>query len=649
MEEVRSLKSSYRSRRDNLPKDFFIPCLRNCKLYKRAVGYFTSTSLGDWIGALDNLVLANDTRIQMIIAPIMDPADKVAVEGLMNDDNMKREYCSKIADSFIEEIIEASSASPLRNRSLLLWLIANDKLRLKFAFLDSDSEEGIYHEKLGVFYFRSDERVAFEGSANETSGGYKRNKEKICVFRDWVSEDIERVNDTERDFDSAWNNSEGGISVFEMSPSVLEKVKTNAPASRPVGPNQEQLDDKWKHQKIAFDRFLAEKSGILEMATGTGKTRTALTIAAYLYNHNHIDSIIITTDGIDLLSQWYEEVFDSNDKFEGLRAVNRQFGGHKQLMSFCLNPEKSILIVSRQDKLAVALRQLPRDFHPRTLIIHDEVHGMGSPSNVKDLAGLHERFIYKLGLSATPERIYDEEGSAFIRSSLGNVIYQFGLVEAIEAGILCEFDYFPIPYEISEDDRQRLRKVRAYAAARAAEGKPMSDSELYTKLAYVYKTALNKPPAFEEFVGKDPSCILNAILFVEDRAYGQRILPTLHRHTHKYRTYYAEDDAENLRKFSDGEIDCLMTCHKLSQGIDISKLEKVILFSSAAARLETIQRIGRCLRIDSSNPSKRAKVIDFVRIEDESENDDSEISNADTERRDWLQEISKTRRSESGN
>ena len=116
------------------------------------------------------------------------------------------------------------------------------------------------------------------------------------------------------------------------------------------------------------------------------------------------------------------------------------------------------------------------------------------------------------------------------------------------------------------------------------------------------------------------------------RWYGSQLLEIIHRFTHLYRTYYADDEHSHLVEFSRGAIDCLVTCHKISQGIDIRLLKTVVLFSAARAKLETIQRIGRCLRIDPSNPGKRARVINFVRPD----RDDEGFPNADQERCDWL-------------
>ncbi|MGB7273328.1 MAG: helicase C-terminal domain-containing protein, partial [Geitlerinemataceae cyanobacterium] len=116
----------------------------------------------------------------------------------------------------------------------------------------------------------------------------------------------------------------------------------------------------------------------------------------------------------------------------------------------------------------------------------------------------------------------------------------------------------------------------------------------------------------------------------------EEVLDIIHRYRHDFHTYYAEDDRQKLVDFANGKISCLITCHRISQGIDIQSLSSVILFSSARAKLETIQRIGRCLRKDRENPDKRASVVDFIRIQEE----EKEELNTDQERKEWLEGLS---------
>ena len=115
-----------------------------------------------------------------------------------------------------------------------------------------------------------------------------------------------------------------------------------------------------------------------------------------------------------------------------------------------------------------------------------------------------------------------------------------------------------------------------------------------------------------------------------------QVLDIVHRYRHDFHTYFASEDSETLKRFAIGNIECLITCHRLSEGIDIQNLSTVILFSSARGRLETIQRMGRCLRADPGNPGKIANIVDFIRP---NVSDESNVS-ADEERSEWLSQLS---------
>ena len=276
------------------------------------------------------------------------------------------------------------------------------------------------------------------------------------------------------------------------------------------------------------------------------------------------------------------------------------------------------------------------------MLVHDEVHRLGSPSNIRELDGLVDDLPFRLGLSATPEREYDMAGTDFIMRHIGPKLFQFTLEDAIKRGVLCEFDYVPLEYELSDDDRAALQRVHLQKIARQAEGKPMSQEEVFTALARVYKTSKEKLPKFQEYVAAHPQILERCIIFVEDRAYGDEVLSLVHEVRHDFHTYYHEDDKAKLDEFARGDIACLITCHRLSEGIDIRSLRNVVLFSSHASRLESIQRMGRCLRTDPVDPDKRATVVDFVRLQDTKE----EELNADQRRGQWLTALSQTKREE---
>jgi superfamily II DNA or RNA helicase len=646
---IRDLKSHYRSGKSSLADEFFSPCLSACTLYRRAAGYFSSSALITWAAALPRLAHSSGVSIRVIASPQLSAGDIEALRKVATPEQ-RRQYEASVIDRIVEDILrftEIPGDRDLRAR-IFAWLIARGRMTIRFAFASHVVDSGIFHEKIGVFDFSSGDKVAFTGSANETLSGHERNYESIDVYRSWIAEENERVETKIEQFEEAWNNKAVGLSVHEISEPMLTRLREVAPEAPnfppideppiPLEPNDADRD-RWRHQDDALEAFLVARAGILEMATGTGKTRTSLKILSELIKRNEINGAIIATDGTDLLSQWAEEIDQwlISSKFNFV--TYRHFGPYHEVGNFALDPTNAILIVSRA-QLGTVFSRLPASARGRMIIVHDEVHGLGTPSMRATVGGQHQSFAFRLGLSATPERAYDTDGNHFIESEIGPTVFRFPLEAAIQRGVLCEFDYEPLEYELTDNDRARLKQVYTRQAARAHAGNPMSQEEFWIELARVYKTAEMKPLIFSRYLQRDASVLENCIVFVETMEYGSQLLEIIHRFTHLYRTYYADDEHSHLVEFSRGAIDCLVTCHKISQGIDIRLLKTVVLFSAARAKLETIQRIGRCLRIDPSNPGKRARVIDFVRPD----RDDEGFPNADQERCDWLRELSRCRR-----
>ncbi len=648
MTVIDQLKGHYRSGRDDLASGFFQPCMREARRYRRAVGYFSTSALLSWTDALPRVALEDGLKVQLIASPELSDMDRETLRTLGSAEQ-RDAFRAMLVDKILEAIaalLETPSDLGLRAQ-IFAWLVANDRLELRFAFAEHVEDAGIFHEKIGIFDFPDERTVAFTGSANETLGGHRRNYESIDVYRSWLPSEAERVAVKIEQFEEAWNGLAEGLSVLAPKGEVLDRLRSRAPRrlrEAPAAPSISESsasgpDPRWRHQDEAVAAFIEARAGILEMATGTGKTRTAIKILERLIAEGQIDSAIITMDGTDLLDQWAGELDGWALRQKPAWLVYKHFERHHELGEFALDPHHALIVISRE-QLHKLLSRLPAKAKSRMLIVHDEVHGLGTPSLVRNLEGAHKAFAWRLGLSATPDRAYDAVGNAFIQAALGKTLYEFPLEAAIRRGVLSEFDYLPLPYDLTDGDRERLAAVYAKKAARAHEGNPMRDEELWTEIAKVYKTAEMKPAVFAEHVKAHPEWLSRAILFVETKEYGALILTIVDRYTHRYRTYYAEDDRAHLVSFAAGEIDCLITCHRISQGIDIRSLSTVVLFASARAKLETIQRIGRVLRTDPSAPDKRALVIDFVRPPAPGDT----IPNADQERCAWLTELAKTRR-----
>lgn len=625
---------------NDLDKDFYIPCLKWATKYDRGVGYFTS----GWI-AKNAIGLAefacNNGKARWITSPILDEKDYHAIKAA-TDMTILVSYFQELLANSVDRLADEIEAD---TQNALGWMVYDNILEFRFAIPTRKLLDGDFHDKFGIFYGDNGNCLSFSGSVNDSKKGFS-NYESIKVFKSWegmlpyINADIQR-------FEKLWENLDDNLRVLTCNDIIREKLIKLRKAERPYKKKKtDQTTDLWKHQDEAICAFLNSKSGILEMATGTGKTRTALRIISQLLNNDNINRVVITMHGNDLLRQWEKEVLSSLDV--DIQVFRYYETAYKDLPSFLLSKKKSVLIISRDaarlsECIDWMVMRIP-NVYTDTMFIFDEVHGLGSESLRLALSGKISRFRYRLGLSATPDREYDVAGNEFIRQEVGPVIFRFSLEDAIRKGILCEFSYFPLEYELTNEEKQAKRAIIARYSALRKNGIPVNDEDMYRDLARVNKTSIAKIPLFQSFIHEKPEVLDRCILFVETREYGVHIQNTLIQYFPEFHTYYGEDDEENLRKFGIGALNCLITCKKISEGVDIKSVKNIILFSSDRGRLVTTQRIGRSLRINSNDPGKRANVIDFICVAtDNSDNIDGELS-ADADRREWLTTLSTVRR-----
>jgi superfamily II DNA or RNA helicase len=649
---IKNLKDRYQNGKDNIGRDLVGVCLSECILYRRGTGFFSGSALKAYAAAIDH-VIREKVKIEILCSPVIQDKRLIYILG----ENSTPEKRKKIIQELTDQIALSAIGFGINNerndyRSILLsYLIASGQLEIRFAIpknydwpLEEINDKNIYHVKNGYFKFLNNEFVAFDGSFNESDSGHQHHIDRAHVFRSWKKEDYERGLSVINDVDEDWMSKNEYIEVFKLSDETIKMIKSSAPTKRPERPKSTinitlanepiPVYNKWKHQDDAIEKFLKEKRGILNMATGTGKTKTSLKIIEKLIKEEKITIVIIATEGNDLLNQWLIQIVNLIRENNNKLRVYKQFNNYKEIHNFLLDKEDAILITSNEN-LNKALKNFSNLEKSKCLLIHDEVHRVGSPQNRRLLEGLSLNIEYVLGLSATPDREYDSEGNLFIEKYIGPVIFEYGLEDAIKDGILCQFKYIPIRYQSTQDDRNKVSAVYSQKAARAAEGRAMSEEEIAIAISKVYKLSKAKIPLFKKYVAEHKEILKRSIIFVEEISYGEEILEIIHQFRNDFHTYYADDQVDTLKRFANGELECLVTCHKVSEGIDIKSLENVVLFSSAKARLETIQRIGRCLRVDPLNPKKIATVVDFIRSDDK--------RSYDQDREEWLQNLSNTK------
>lgn len=616
---------------DDIETVLYDACLKHSVAYDRGVGYFSSSWLrrvGKGLAAF----AAHGGRMRLLTSPILSAQDWTA---LQNGDRARID--AELADALrveIEKLERHAQDDPVQ---VLAWMVADGLLEVRLA-IPMGKLDGDYHPKMGRFADSTGSSVVFHGSQNETERGF-RNFETLDIFCSWNGErDQERISRHQARFERIWANLDPHVASFSLPEAIKKRLVyiTNARPRAYARFGDPSSDRKWIHQEQAVARFMEERAGVLEMATGTGKTRTAEKIIARLAEDVDLKMVLVTTRSLDLLEQWYRG-------FLGKRSWSlfRHFGPHREASRFIAANGPKILFVAQSYLEEVLGGFSPADVK-NALFVGDEVHGFGSPSMVRDLSRKVSPFAYRLGLSATPERIYDAEGQSFIAAEIGPPIFEFTLEDAIRNGILCEFDYTALSYELWDEDRDAIRQAIRRHHARRAAGEAATDETLFREIAAVRKTSLAKIAPFEQHLHQRPELYQRALIFVETREYGEEVQKRLLEAGIVFGTYYQGAEAYRLRDFAAGKLQCLVSCHRLSEGIDIQSVRNIVLFASSRARLETIQRLGRCLRVDPANPEKRAHVLDFVDLS----SGDEVGQSADRERFDWFTLLSRVTRME---
>ena len=662
---IKNLKVSYDSGfGDNLGKDFYSPCLDRCKEYKRMTGEFTSNVIFDWGRALLKVLNNEDDKcmVKIIANPSLNQYDIDTLRGTLqhrNDD----EFWEKLSDQIYEEAENLVNKDLDRKEErevklkIFAYLISTKKLIIKFAFPKHVPSPGMFHVKKGIFYFEDDLKVGFNGGPNESHGGHELNIEGIDVFHNCYGENP-HIKDSEEKFDLAWVGDAPGFLTKTLSQKTLNKIKINAPNTKieldqiikkayekkkdTLGDllDEEQIEKlknislkiikeeeekenyldvtekKWEFQKKARETFIEKKWGICEMATGTGKTRTALSIATQLINDKKIDKIIIQMYGSDLIKQWTDNLRDwSNSKIS--REVNILNDEKKDIDFFLLNynnPDVDVIIV-RQSKLSDLLDNIKDNDQSKVLIIHDEVHDLFAEQISENIIGKQNKFGYKLGLSATIREEFDKEREKKLFQEIQgggeDPIFEYTLSQAIEDGVLVEMDVISLEYELDEEEKAEITKAYAQHKADLEEGIPKwkADANRNMKIADIRKNAKDKIVVFENNLNKLLSKLNRSFIFADETKYGDKLLNILIHHL-DVKTHYGNTDKDNLERFSKKELNCIINIMKLSQGIDVQNLNTIVLFATPRGR-QFIQRLGRVLRIDPNNKDKKALVIDF--------------------------------------
>lgn len=669
-EHDKSIKSEYRSLIDNVVQDFYIPLLKEAVEYKRAVGFFSSTALVEISKGIASMA-ANGGKIQIVASPYLNDADIEAIKEGYEDREKIIE--GALMRSLSDDHIDHFSSERL---NLLANLIANGTLDIRIAFTEDKNGIGMYHEKMGIIQDEEGNRIAFSGSMNESSTAMSYNYETIDVFKEWHSSDEkERVELKNQAFSSIWNDLEPNIKVMSfpnISQVLIDKYKKKAPNfeidneefesvenqdlsnrckenfdeyfTKTNGPEIPSDVELREYQNQAIDNWMDNKCcGIFDMATGTGKTYTALAAASRLYeNLNKNLAIIIVCPYQHLVEQWKDDIVAFNMKPIVCYSASKQRKWKDSLKtaarSFNLGLKEHFCMVTTNATFATPyVQKIVKNLHGNVLIIVDEAHNFGAKNLNKTLI---PNIPFRLALSATIDRHGDPEGTQHLYDYFGEKCIEYTLKEAINNGMLTPYYYYPIVVSLSTEELDEYLDISKSISKNIHSDKngkiKISDyaKMLLIKRARLVAGANEKVAKLREIIQnyKDDNHMLVycGATTVQDVDYQENKIQVDEMRQIDVVTdllgnecgmgvskFTSEEDAEERNRikedFDEGKhLQALIAIRCLDEGVNIPSIKTAFILASSTNPKEYVQRRGRVLR---KYPGKEHAVIyDFITL-----------------------------------
>ena len=343
-------------------------------------------------------------------------------------------------------------------------------------------------------------------------------------------------------------------------------------------------------QAKAFPLWWAKKRGIVKVVTGGGKTVFAIHCLTKYLEENKDHSIFIVVPSIALLDQWYEGLQkDFNEKEISLN------GGGEHLEKL------SRINISTIDSVKNIIQQFDAS---KTLLIVDECHKIGTEKRGEVLSNSWHA---TLGLSATPERDYDDNFYIIIRKILGDIIFDYDYIDAREDEVIVNFKLLYAYAAMTPDEEEKYKKFTKSIQRRAATigGNDMNDYPLKMLIfnrARMVKNSKNRIPFGIELLQKHKRD--SWIVFTENKKQAKEFNKIINTKGYKSAIYNTDLDnserEENLNNFKNGNLNVLVSCTALDEGFDMPEADGAMILSASSSKRQRIQRMGRVLRITAN-------------------------------------------------
>ena len=683
----------FKSRTEWEPLGFFSEALCNSTQFDLKLGFFSSSAinvLADGFAAF----LYNGGKMRMIINDILSTEDKRAI--------IVADSCDDVDYFNLQDLGGMSDTLSKRNQHFfecLAWLIRHNRIEIKVVV--PKAGEGIAHSKCGVF-FDGLNRVAFDGSWNFSKTALIANIESITAFCDWDGQsDVCRIKDVVDDFERTFFGNDESVTYLDTDhirthitdtyknkdiqelladeaqlindrlendlpktvtaflgraknkvKSIIERIHQNEiQRGKEAAPRFPYSQGPREYQHLAFENWKANKQkGLFAMATGTGKTITSLNCLLEIYKRCGYYKAIILVPTITLVGQWEEEckkfnfrnvirVCSKNSKWaeqiETITLSERLKGSDNNLSYIIISTYASFI----KDKVFKSLSVFPKT---KLLLIADEAHNMGSRRMLNILDGIP--YLRRIGLSATPERQFEEEANQTLYHFFGaenGFTYEYSMQEAIDKGVLCRYYYYPHVVRLTMSEMEEYMRISVQLAKFFNNNHFADSNEILTALLLKRKRIIhkaeNKLEVFRNILEQrfqEKGNLKYTLVYVpeglkpdtadadvyddtdqlQDDDYSEKLINEYtavvsgidSKVTVRKFTSGIKEREELLKGFADGNIEVLTSMKCLDEGVDVPRSELAIFCASTGNPRQFIQRRGRILR---KHPDKHMAVI----------------------------------------
>lgn len=630
------VSSHYESNENlNIVNEFYLPTLSEANRYRRVIGHFFTESLIVAAKGLVNLI-SNNGEMLMITTPRLTDQD---INRIKENPHLKGSIISARLAKDLKQIDEPFAKARLNT---IARLVENDQLKIKIAVPKDISYGGIQYELFGIVEDQNANKISFTYQVNDRAGEYYRNYKTIDVFCSWNAYEEIRVKSKEEYFTHLWTGQNAAYDIMELPVEVKDKLLSYriedqdlmepevdlAPhksciSNFPIIPSYIQIRE--YQQEAIKNWFRNSCQGLLEMATGTGKTITALSAAAKLWEVTNRLGVIIVCPYTHLVDQWVEDIklfnmspivaYQSRNLWEEIlfneiSAFRAGITNH-----FCL-------ITTNATFSSNSMQNLLTNLGTDVLFIADEAHHLGARKNRESLL---QSIPYRLALSATPNRWHDDEGTKeLINYFGGSIVFQYGLDKAI-GNFLTEYYYYPHIVYLDDDESDYYFEITKKIAKLFYLTESVEENEslqsLLIERSRILSRARNKLSVLKELMSQKRDSHFNIIYCGDSQVDGEKqidavvnLLGTeLDMNVH---TFTSREDKEErqqlLQRFENGDLQALVAIKCLDEGVDVPATQTAYILSSSTNPREFIQRRGRVLRKHKNK--KYSYIHDFIVI-----------------------------------